>query len=69
LLRGALHLPISRLLNGIIGPLAIKHKGISVQSSEKARFVALASGFDANKFYICWDGLNVLRSDYFFVFI
>ena len=60
---------ISRLLDGIIGPLAIKHKGISAHGSEKARFVALAPGFGAIKFYICWDGLNVLRSDYFFVFI
>jgi hypothetical protein len=42
----------SRLSNGIIGRSGIKHKGINRQSSEKARFVALASGFDANKFYI-----------------
>jgi hypothetical protein len=68
-LRGALHLPISRLLNGIIGPLGMKHKGISTHGSEKARFVALASGFGTIKFYICWDGLNVPRSNYFFVFI
>jgi hypothetical protein len=46
------HLPVLRLLNGIIGRLGIKHARISTQSAEKTRFVALASGFDANKFYI-----------------
>jgi hypothetical protein len=44
---------ISRLLDGIIGLLGSKHKGIGAHGSEKARFVALGSGFTAIKFYIC----------------
>jgi hypothetical protein len=43
---------ISRLLDGIIGSLGSKHKGIGARGSEKARFVALGSGFTAIKFYI-----------------
>jgi hypothetical protein len=43
---------ISRLLDGIIGLLGSKHKGIGAHGSEKARFVALGSGFTAIKFYI-----------------
>jgi hypothetical protein len=43
----------SRLLAGIISLPSIKHKGIGTRISEKARFVAVSSGFDLNKFYIC----------------